>query len=94
MCGLLSSERCLALWPTWRFLGFRPAPVRVVHTTSELLGIQLGFRAALQAGARALLIAHPVSRGIPEIAEHAIHFLQTLAAGLAIVLMVFVLLYG
>lgn len=80
--------------PAWWLLGIRPGPFRVVNAASQFFGIQLRVGATLQAGACALLLAHPVRSGIPEIAEHAIHFLQSLATGLTIVLMVFGLLNG
>lgn len=80
--------------PAWWLLGIRPGPFSIVYTTSQFLGIQLRLGTTLQAGAGSLLLTHPVGGGIPEVAEHTIHFLQSLAAGLAIVLMVLGLLNG
>lgn len=80
--------------PAWWLLGIRPGPFGIVYTASQFLGIQLRLGTTLQAGAGALLLTHPVGGGIPEVAEHAIHFLQSLAAGLAVVLVVLGLLNG
>ena len=77
-----------------RLLGIRPGPIGIVDATAEFLGVELRLRTALETSPCALLIAHPVGRGIPVVPEHAVHLIQTLAAGLAIVLVRPALLNG
>lgn len=97
MCVCVSESESLLsgnCGPAWWLLGIRPGPFGIVYTASQFFGIQLRLGATLHGGAGSLLLTHPVGGGIPEIAEHAIHFLQSLAAGFAIVLMVLGLLNG
>jgi len=65
-----------------------------VDAAAQFLGVQLRLGTALETSGRALLLAHPVGRWVPVVPEHAVHLVQTPAAGFAIVLVGLALLDG